>query len=54
MLRLKMLRKNYLLKVLGVLFKILINNNNKFNLLPVLIPLIGLYRLIPFIEKTLI
>ena len=26
---------------------------NKFNLLPVLVPLIGPYRLIPFIGKTL-
>jgi len=27
--------------------------NNKFNLPPILVPLIGLRRLIPFIEKTL-
>jgi len=29
------------------------NNNNKFNLLPVLVLLIGLRRLIPSIGKTL-
>jgi len=28
-------------------------NNNKFNLPPVLIPLVSLYKLIPFIKKTL-
>ena len=29
-----------------------INNNNKFNLPPILVPLVGLYRLILFIKKN--
>ena len=32
---------------------IIINNNNKFNLPPVLVPLMGLHKLILFIGKTL-
>jgi hypothetical protein len=35
------------------IYKDIYNNNNKFNLPPVLVPLVGLYRLIPSIGKTL-
>ena len=32
---------------------IIYNNNNKFNLPPIFVPIVGLRRLIPFIGKTL-